>query len=154
MSFYKYFNVQFYLLVITNVILDVFPLFFLIFINKFSLLFDVYFYFIIIILLLFSVFVKFKVSLALNNNIQLFRHIYSCNTLSSLLSESKKTELELDDSARKILSESDFTVNSFARPIERLISSILLIFCILGVLLYQNFSIVASTWTSQLHVLP
>ena len=127
-----------------NVFFDILPLILLITLNKINIELSFGVLLLIIIFLLLSVLIKYRISLSLNNNIQLFRHKYSFSTLSSLVSIFSFSEKELDNSARKVLSESDFTVNSFARPLERLISSSLLILLIISVLLYQNFFITIS----------
>lgn len=144
MNFIKFFSPRFYYQVIINVFFDILPLSLLIILNKYNQSISIIQMIFICVCLILCIYAKFKLSLLLNNSIQLFRHKYSFSTLSSFLNNAEKNELELDDSARKVLSESDFTVNSFARPLERLISSTLLIILILTVLFYQNSFITLS----------
>ena len=84
---------------------------------------------------------KLRITLSLNQLVQRARYTVGIAILSAFASKRSEKDGDIQDNARLILSEADFMVNSWARPIERIVSGCMLTMAILLYLALENFTL-------------
>jgi len=84
---------------------------------------------------------KFFIQYRINLFIESIRHIASLNILGNLSNLRSNQDGRLDQNAKKILSDTDFLVNSYSGPIGRIISGFTMVISVFLVLCYQNFNL-------------